>query len=93
MAERTFVTPKSRADWRRWLERHHKSSPSIWLVIFKKGSEKENLSVIDACEEALCFGWIDSLPGKIDRESTSFWYPRERPEVHGLGSIESGLPG
>lgn len=61
-------TPKSRTDLRSWLLKNHKQTESVWIVIFKKGSVRKNLSSIDVTEEALCFGWIDSVPGKIDQD-------------------------
>lgn len=61
-------TPKSRADFRKWLQKNYKQKNSVWVVIFKISSGKVNLTVSDVVEEALCFGWIDSIPGKIDAE-------------------------
>jgi uncharacterized protein YdeI (YjbR/CyaY-like superfamily) len=60
------VQPKSRTAWRRWLEKHHAASPGIWLVFAKKHTGLPTLSYEDAVEEALCFGWIDSLVKSID---------------------------
>jgi len=62
------VQPKSRAGWRRWLEKNHDKSPGIWLVLVKKNSAQPRMEVAAAVEEALCFGWIDSLPNKLDDE-------------------------
>jgi uncharacterized protein YdeI (YjbR/CyaY-like superfamily) len=56
----------SRAQWRLWLMDNHRTSGSIWLVTFKKASGQPTLSNDDIVEEALCFGWIDSLPRKLD---------------------------
>lgn len=58
--------PTSRFAWRKWLEQNHKTSESIWLIIAKKGSGLPILSIDDIVEEALCFGWIDSVPNKVD---------------------------
>jgi len=60
------VTPKSRAAWRTWLEAHHSSSTGVWLVFAKKHTGLPTLSYEDAVQEALCFGWIDSLVKSID---------------------------
>lgn len=59
------VCVASRAEWRAWLEAHHTQAEAIWLVIWKK-PDLRNLSNDDVVEEALCFGWIDSLPRKLD---------------------------
>lgn len=59
---------RSRAQWRRWLERNHRTSPGVWLVTFKKGTGTPRVEPAEAVEECLCFGWIDSLPRKLDSE-------------------------
>jgi len=55
-------------DWRAWLEKHYKSEKEIWLIYYKKNSDKPRISYNDAVEEALCFGWIDSIVKGIDNE-------------------------
>ena len=62
------ITPKSRSDFRIWLKKNYKRTTSVWVVIYKISSGKVNLTASDVAEEALCFGWIDSVPGKIDSE-------------------------
>ena len=60
---------KSRNDWRKWLTNNHdKEKKGIWLEFLKKNKEKQTLEYEDAVEEALCFGWIDSIIKKIDEE-------------------------
>lgn len=66
MPELKKVQPKSRAAWREWLDEHHASSQGIWLVFAKKRTGLPTLSYEDAVQEALCFGWIDSLMKSID---------------------------
>jgi uncharacterized protein YdeI (YjbR/CyaY-like superfamily) len=61
------VQVESRAEWRAWLGAHHANSRSIWLVTFKKASGRGTLFNDDIVEEALCFGWIDSVPRKLDQ--------------------------
>lgn len=51
----------TRAQWRSWLRKHHAKSPEIWLVFYTKASGVPHLSYAEAVEEALCFGWIDSV--------------------------------
>jgi uncharacterized protein YdeI (YjbR/CyaY-like superfamily) len=60
------VYAPDRAAWRRWLARHHATSPGIWLVFDKKASRPDRLAYADAVEEALCFGWVDSLVRTLD---------------------------
>jgi uncharacterized protein YdeI (YjbR/CyaY-like superfamily) len=66
MAELKKVQPKSRAAWREWLDKHHATSQGVWLVFAKKHTGLPTLSYEDAVQEAICFGWIDSLLKSID---------------------------
>jgi uncharacterized protein YdeI (YjbR/CyaY-like superfamily) len=58
----------NRAEWRTWLEQHHTAEREVWLVYYKKGSGKSSATYLESLEEALCFGWIDSIIQKIDDE-------------------------
>lgn len=60
--------PEDRAAWRAWLEANHATSPGIWLIYYKKNTGKPTVTYDEAVEEALCFGWIDSVPNKLDEE-------------------------
>lgn len=57
---------RSRAEWRDWLAANHASARGVWLVTWKKGSGEPHLPYVEAVQEALCFGWVDSLPRKLD---------------------------
>jgi uncharacterized protein YdeI (YjbR/CyaY-like superfamily) len=59
---------ESRAEWRKWLDKNHAMQGEIWLVFFKKQTGKSQVSYDEAVEEALCFGWIDSIIQNIDSE-------------------------
>ncbi len=59
---------KDRKKWRSWLEKNHDKFDEIWLIYYKKGSGKRRIPYDDAVEEALCFGWIDSIIKAIDEE-------------------------
>jgi uncharacterized protein YdeI (YjbR/CyaY-like superfamily) len=52
--------------WRAWLDRHHASASEIWLIYHKKYTGNASLAYLDAVDEALCYGWIDSLVRRID---------------------------
>jgi uncharacterized protein YdeI (YjbR/CyaY-like superfamily) len=53
-------------QWRQWLAVHHDSESEIWLVFFKPHSGRTGVAYADALDEALCFGWIDSLVKRLD---------------------------
>ncbi|PNY80915.1 YdeI/OmpD-associated family protein [Deinococcus koreensis] len=65
--------PDSRAAWRAWLQAHHTRPGGVWLVLRRKAAPVPNLSLADAVEEALCFGWIDSRPRQIDDQRTGLY--------------------
>lgn len=61
---------KSIEKWREWLASNHAKVPEgIWLVYYKNGTKKPSLIYNETVEEALCYGWIDSIIKKIDEES------------------------
>jgi len=99
MATLRQFQPRSRAAWRAWLDKHHTTSPGVWLVYAKKHTGIPSLTYNDAVEEALCFGWIDSLIHPIDgslyrqvftpRKARSLWSALNRKRAARL--IEAGL--
>lgn len=72
------VHPLTRAEWRAWLAANHTRQQGVWLISFKKSTGKPRVEYDEAVEEALCFGWIDSKPNKLDSERTMLWFaPRK----------------
>jgi uncharacterized protein YdeI (YjbR/CyaY-like superfamily) len=59
----------TRTEWRNWLKKNFKTESEAWLVYHKKGTGKPRIQYNDAVEEALCFGWIDSIVRKLDDKS------------------------
>lgn len=72
--------PKTGKQWRQWLEKNHSGSPGIWFTYYKKESGKPRVSYDEAVEEALCFGWIDSLPRKLDTERSMLKFTPRKPK-------------
>jgi uncharacterized protein YdeI (YjbR/CyaY-like superfamily) len=58
----------TRDAWRAWLAEHHASASEVWLIYPKKTSSRPRIPYTDAVEEAICFGWIDSLVRRIDAD-------------------------
>jgi uncharacterized protein YdeI (YjbR/CyaY-like superfamily) len=54
--------------WRAWLAAHHATASDIWLVFRKKHTGQSTIAYGDALDEALCWGWIDSLVRRIDED-------------------------
>ena len=74
-----IVEVDERYAWRKWLEQKHDFSRGAWLIIPKKGSDKKGVSLEDAVEEALCFGWIDSRLNVIDTKSYKLLFTPRKP--------------
>jgi uncharacterized protein YdeI (YjbR/CyaY-like superfamily) len=70
--------PTSQKDWRQWLENNHNSKQSIWLVYYKKESNKVTIDWSKAVDEALCFGWIDSTKRPINEETFMQFFSKRK---------------
>ncbi|MCU0626198.1 MAG: hypothetical protein MUF21_06875, partial [Gemmatimonadaceae bacterium] len=72
------VHPTTRAAWRRWLAANADRDAGIWCVQYKKGTGKPRVDYEELVEEALCVGWVDSKPAKLDDERSMLWFaPRK----------------
>lgn len=72
------VHPHSREAWRSWLADHHQREDGVWLVRFKKATGQPTLSNAEITKEALCVGWVDSLPRKVDDERSKLYVAPRR---------------
>lgn len=72
------LVPPTRAAWRAWLESHPERTEGIWVVFRKPTSSLEGPVYDELVEEALCFGWIDSLTKRVDDDRTIQWYSPRR---------------
>ena len=64
---KTF-SPKTVDQWRQWLAEHHDSESEVWLVFHKLHTGVPSIDYKDALDEALCFGWVDSLVKRLDEQ-------------------------
>jgi uncharacterized protein YdeI (YjbR/CyaY-like superfamily) len=88
----------TRAEWRRWLARNHDTETGVWLVFHKNSASGQSLEYETVVEEALCYGWIDSIIKKLDddryarkltpRRTSSKWSESNKRRVAKL--IKSG---
>jgi uncharacterized protein YdeI (YjbR/CyaY-like superfamily) len=69
----------NRKQWRSWLAKNHKNEKEIWLIYYKKSSGKPRIPYNDAVEEALCYGWIDSIVKRVDEHSCAQRFTPRRP--------------
>ena len=71
----------TRKAWRSWLAKHHATEPEIWLIYYKKQSGKPRIPYNDSVEEALCYGWIDSIMKPIDEEKFAQRFSPRKPKA------------
>jgi uncharacterized protein YdeI (YjbR/CyaY-like superfamily) len=89
------------AAWRAWLARNHASETEVWLVFYKRHTGKASIEYSDALDEALCFGWVDSLIKRLDaaryarkftpRKASSNWSAINRTrygELNAAGRVQ-----
>jgi uncharacterized protein YdeI (YjbR/CyaY-like superfamily) len=98
MKELEFIHFKNTNSFHKWLQKNHKKCPGIWMVYYKKHTNTECISYDEALDEALCFGWIDSIIKKIDddkyarkftpRIDTKNWSDTNKKKINGL--VKSG---
>lgn len=87
------VEVADRSELRGWLQRSHASASGVWIVTRKKRAGGL-VAWSDVVEEALCFGWVDSLPRKLDaehsmllltpRKASSRWSAKNKAHVADL---------
>lgn len=77
---RTEYYPAGRKQWRNWLQKNHTKANHVWLILYKKESNKPTITYAEVVEEALCFGWIDSKPNKRDDESYFLFIAPRKPK-------------
>lgn len=67
-----LLSAQNRDELREWLNNNHSTAKECWVVV-KRGRPKDDGTFwyIDAVEEAMCFGWIDSTTKKLDTGITA----------------------
>ncbi len=78
MKEFEEFCPNDKQSWRDWLELNHNKKEAVWLIFYKKKSPNYNLSWSESVDEALCFGWIDSVKKTIDNEKYKQYFSRRK---------------
>lgn len=76
----------TRDVFRRWLEHHHATADELLVGFYKKGSGMPSISWPESVDEALCYGWIDSIRKSIDENTYTIRFTPRKP-----GSTWSGI--
>ncbi len=69
-------------EWRAWLEQHHATDTEVWVGLYKKASGKVTMTWSQAVDEALCFGWIDSVSRRVDDEARMQRFSPRKAKSH-----------
>jgi uncharacterized protein YdeI (YjbR/CyaY-like superfamily) len=67
-------------QWRKWLAAHHDSESEVWLVFHKRHTGQASIAYEDAVDEALCFGWVDSLVKRLDEARYARKFTPRKPD-------------
>lgn len=63
---RAFKTAEA---FERWMRAHHARETEVWLRVYKKSSGKRTVTIAEALDVSLCWGWIDGIRKTYDAES------------------------
>ena len=84
-----------------WFKKNHDKASEIWVGFHKKSSGQPSITWPESVDEALCFGWIDSVRKSVNdtsytnrftkRKARSTWSAvniRRAKELIGLGRMQ-----
>ena len=74
------VEVKDRAEWRAWLAANHDKVTEVWLVYYKKETGKASVAYGASVEEALCYGWVDSIIQRMHANEDDLYIMGQAPE-------------
>ena len=67
-------------QWRAWLTENHATVSEVWLILYKGEARGASIGIQDARDEALCFGWVDSLVKRLDDRRYALKLTPRRPD-------------
>jgi uncharacterized protein YdeI (YjbR/CyaY-like superfamily) len=89
MDVRESLTLDRQEDLHRWFLENHLTKIEIWLIFFKKSSGKQTLTIAQAVEESLCFGWIQSRLKPLDPQRFAVRFsPRRMGSIWSLPNLK-----
>ncbi|MBL1223094.1 YdeI/OmpD-associated family protein [Chryseobacterium sp. L7] len=79
----------TKEEFRKWLEENHTEEKEVLVGFYKKGTGKPSMNWSESVDQALCFGWIDSVRRSIDTESfTNRFTPRKSNSIWSIINIK-----
>lgn len=86
-----LLKAEDRVAWRLWLSDNHAVESEVWLLFYKKHARVPSIPYDEAVEEALCYGWIDSLIRRVDEDSYAQKFTPRKPGSRWSGSNLAGM--
>jgi uncharacterized protein YdeI (YjbR/CyaY-like superfamily) len=77
-----IIVCRDATEWEAWLAANHDGRSGVWLKIAKKHSGRTTVSIAEALDVALCYGWIDSIRRSHDEDYYLQRYSPRRPHSH-----------
>ena len=72
-----------------WLEKNHRIKMEIWVIFYRRSSGSQTLTIAQAVEEALCFGWIQSRLKPLDQQCFAVRFsPRHQGSIWSLPNLK-----
>jgi len=79
----------SAAELRGWFEKHHATETEAWIGYYRKGVPKTSVAYLEAVDEGLCFGWVDSVGYRVgDEVYTNRFTPRRKGSTWSARNVE-----
>jgi len=75
------ISPRTRAQWRIWLEKNHQKEKRVHLIRYKKHTGRPSPSPPELMREAICWGWIDTTAKRVDEDRYMITYVRRKEKT------------
>jgi uncharacterized protein YdeI (YjbR/CyaY-like superfamily) len=73
---------KTQKSFRKWFEKNHDKKKELLAGFYRKSSGRKSITWPESVDEALCFGWIDSIRRGIDNDSYTIRFtPRKSKSI------------
>lgn len=79
LGEQELIVPENRQEWRDWLENNHTKVDSVWLVYYTLKSAIPTITVNEAVDEAICYGWINGTARPMDQNKFKQYFCKRKP--------------
>ncbi|WP_142531392.1 YdeI/OmpD-associated family protein [Pedobacter westerhofensis] len=79
LVEEDLIAPGNRHEWRKWLEENHTKVNSVWLVYYTLQSAMPTITISEAVDEAIRYGWVNGTARPIDENKFKQYFCKRRP--------------